>query len=338
MSPVLLASVVGLTLVMAFYNGFHDASNAVSTAITTRSLRESTALGMAAILNLLGALLGMLLLTLTANWAMRLLGLGRLAETTAEAPDVLGAGLIAIILATLAWEVLTWWMGMPSSTWHAFYGGALGASLAIGAAAAWDRMLMIVVASVVGPLLAVVLSYLVMQVILALARDERLRVGHLRFAQTVSAGAVATGHGLSDARLPLAVIIIATSVSGVSWGTSLAMMVAVSVAVAAGTLLGGRRIIRTIGRRLTDLNVAQGLAAESSAVIAMSLAIFGLDSPVSSSHGLAASVVGAGVARGPRHVRWQVARTMVIVWLATPIATAVLGAAAAGLMLELRLG
>src|SRR5699024_9853673 len=137
---------------MAFYNGFHDASNAVSTAITTRSLRESTALGMAAILNLLGALLGMLLLSVTADWALRLLVLRRLAETAAGARVVLGAGLIAIMLATLAWEVLTWWIGMPSSTWHAFFGGALGASLAIGATAAWDRLVAILVASIVGPL------------------------------------------------------------------------------------------------------------------------------------------------------------------------------------------
>lgn len=335
MTPALLVLVVVLALAMAFYNGFHDASNAVSTAITTRSLRESTALGMAAILNLLGALLGMLLLSVTAEWALRLLGLGHLVETTSDAPNVLGAGLVAILLATLAWEVLTWWLGMPSSTWHAFFGAALGASLAIGAAAAWTHLVAILIASIVGPLIAVVLAYSVMQGILALARNERLSVAHIRFAQTVSAGAVATGHGLNDARLPLAVIVVATSASGLSVGSSLAMMTAVAFAVAAGTLMGGHRIIRTIGRRLTDLSAAQGLAAETSAVMSMSVAIFGLDSPVSTSHGLASSVVGAGVALGPRHVRWAVARTMVVTWLATPLVTAVLGAALAGVMLEL---
>lgn len=335
MTPALLVLVVLLALAMAFVNGFHDASNAVSTAITTRSLRESTALGMAAILNLLGALLGMLLLALTAQWALHLVGLEQLAASTVDAPDVLGAGLVAILLATLCWELVTWWIGMPSSTWHAFYGSAIGASLAIGAAAAWDRLVVIVVGSIVGPLLAVLLSYLVMQGILALARDERLRVAHLRFAQTVTAGAVATGHGLSDARLPLAVIIVATSVSDLSFGASLPMMVAVAVAVAAGTFLGGHRIIRTIGRRLTDLSVAQGLAAEASSVLSMSVAIFGLESPVSTSHGLASGVVGAGVAVGRRQVRWRVARTMVAVWLLTPIVSAVLAAALAGVMLEL---
>ncbi|MGP9680632.1 MULTISPECIES: anion permease [unclassified Brachybacterium] len=335
MTPALLVLVVLLALAMAFVNGFHDASNAVSTAITTRSLRESTALGMAAILNLLGALLGMFLLAVTAQWALHLLGLGQLAATTAGTPDVLGAGLVAILLATLCWELLTWWIGMPSSTWHAFYGSAIGASLAIGAAAAWDRLVVIVVGSIVGPLLAVLVSYLVMQGILALARDERLRVAHLRFAQTVTAGAVATGHGLSDARLPLAVIVVAASVSDLSFGAALPMMVAVAVAVAAGTFLGGHRIIRTIGRRLTDLSVAQGLAAEASSVLSMSVAIFGLESPVSTSHGLASGVVGAGVAVGRRQVRWRVARTMVAVWLLTPIVAAVLAAALAGVMLEL---
>ena len=335
MTPALLALVVLLALAMAFVNGFHDASNAVSTAITTRSLRESTALGMAAILNLLGALLGMLLLAVTAPWALHLLGLGELAASTAGTPDVLGAGLVAILLATLCWELLTWWIGMPSSTWHAFYGSVIGASLAIGAAAAWDRLVVIVIGSIVGPLTAVLVSYLVMQGILALARDERLRVAHLRFAQTVTAGAVATGHGLSDARLPLAVIVVAASVSDLSFGAALPMMVAVAVAVAAGTFVGGHRIIRTIGRRLTDLSVAQGLAAEGSSVLSMSVAIFGLESPVSTSHGLASGVVGAGVAVGPRQVRWRVARTMVAVWLLTPIVTALLAAALAGVLLEL---
>ncbi|MFC7374190.1 MULTISPECIES: anion permease [unclassified Brachybacterium] len=338
MSPALLAIVLVLALVMAYVNGFHDASNAVSTAITTRSLKESTALAMAAVLNLLGALLGMLLLAVTAHWAVSLLGLGELAEQAGGAPDVLGMALVSILVATLSWEIITWWYGMPSSTWHSFYGGTIGASLAIGAAAAWDRLAAILVVSVVGPVVAALAAYLLMHGILALGRGERLRIEHLRFAQTVSAGAVATGHGLSDARLPLAVVVVATSSAGLHIGDSLALMLPVAVAVAAGTLMGGHRIIRTIGRRLTDLSTAQGLAAESSAVAFMTLGVFGLESPISSSQSLASSVVGAGVAMGPRHVRWAVARSIVVTWLTTPVVTGVFAAALSGVMLELQIG
>lgn len=335
MSPALLALVVALALVMAYYNGFHDASNAVSTAITTRSLREGTALVMAAILNLLGALLGMLVITVSTQWALQLLGLTRLAETTAADPDLLGWALVAITLVTLGWEVATWWLGMPSSTWHAFYGATLGTSLALGAAAAWDRLAMMLVASVIGPLLAAALSFAVMHGIITLGRHERMRIGHLRFAQTVSAGAVATGHGMNDARLPLAVIVVAAAASGVPTASAVGLMVPVAIAVAVGTLMGGHRIIRTIGRRLTDLSAAQGLAAESSSAATVGAALAGLDVPMSTSHTLASSVVGAGVAQGPRHVRWPVARTMVIIWVATPVVTAVCGAALTGVLLEM---
>lgn len=338
MSPFLLVLIIGLALVLAYLNGFHDASNAVSTAITTRSLPESTALTMAALLNLLGALLGMGAIAIATQWALRLLGMAPLAQQAAARPDVLGVALVAILLTTIFWGVLTWWIGMPSSTWHAFYAATLGASLAIGAAAAWGRWGTILAVSVVGPVLSAVLAFLIMQVIDRISRSERVRPGHLRFAQTVSAGAVATGHGLNDARLPLAVVVVATAAAGLSMSTAVSMMLPVAVAVAAGTLMGGHRIIRTIGRRLTDLSAAQGLAAETSAATTMSLGLLGLEVPVSSSHALASSVVGAGAAMGPRQVRWPVARTMLLIWLLTPVVCAVVAAAMTGVMLEVAEG
>lgn len=335
MSGGLLVLVIALALVMAYCNGFHDASNAVSTAITTRSLRESTALAMAAALNLLGALLGMLVIAVSAQWALQLLGLTRLSETTAADPNLLGWALVSICLVTIGWEVATWWVGMPSSTWHAFYGATVGTSLAMGAPAAWDRLALMLAASLVGPVLAAALSFAMMHGIIALGRDERLRIGHMRFAQTVSAGAVATGHGMNDARLPLAVIVVATASAGVPMSTALGLMAPVAIAVAVGTAMGGHRIIRTIGRKLTDLSAAQGLAAESSAAATVGAALAGLDVPISTSHTLASSVVGAGVAQGPRHVRWPVARTMILTWVATPVVTAVCAAALNGVMLEM---
>lgn len=337
MSPLLLSLVVLLALVMAYYNGFHDASNAVSTAITTRSLRESTALGMAAILNLLGALLGMAMIGLSLPWALHLLGLEPLAAQLVDAPDVLALCLLAIITATLAWEVLTWWMGMPSSTWHSFFGGVLGVSLIAGSSAPWGRFATILAISVVGPLLAIGISFAVMQALLALIRTQRVRIDHVRFAQTVTAGLVATGHGIADSRIPLAVVAIAVIPLGLPTGASLALMLPIALAMAAGTFMGGHRIIRTIGRRLTDLSASQGLAAESTSAGLMGLGAIGLEFPMSSSHSLASSVIGAGVAMGPRQVRWNVARTMVGIWVVTPIATAVIAGSIAAVLRELPL-
>ncbi|WP_394215090.1 anion permease [Brachybacterium vulturis] len=334
MAPTLLTLVVLTALAMAYMNGFHDASNAVSTTIATRTLRESTALVMAALLNLLGALLGMALLVVTAEWAVRLLGMIPLTEATAGSPDRLGLALLAIMLATIVWDLLTWRLGMPASTWHAFFGATLGVTLVIGATAAWGQLGAVLIVSLVGPVLSAGLAFALMHGLLRLGRHERLQRGHLRFAQTLSAGAVATGHGINDSRLPLAVVVVAATATGSTPMGMVGIMVAIAVAVGAGTLGGGHRIIRTLGRRLTDLTVAPGLAAEISAATTMSLSLFGVSSPISTSHALASSVVGAGAAEGLRNVRWRVARNIVLTWLATPLASALVGAALIGIALE----
>lgn len=336
MTPLLFALIVVMALAMAYMNGFHDASNAVSTTITTRSLKESTALGMAAVLNLLGAMLGMAVIAVTTSWAVTMLGLGPVVSQLTDRPDALGLALLSLTLATFLWDLFTWWVGMPASTWHAFFGATLGVSLVVGSTAAWERLGLLLAISVVGPILSASFAFVLMVLIRRLTRTERVRPGHLRFAQTLSAGAVATGHGLNDSLLPLAVVVIAVGASGLPFSgeASLALMLPIAIAVAAGTLMGGHRIIRTIGRRLTDLTAPQGLAAETSAAVTMSLALFGLETPVSTSQALASSVVGAGVARGPRTVRWKVARDVLLTWLATPISSAVLGAAILGVLLE----
>lgn len=336
MTPVLLGIIILLALVTAYYTGFHDASSAVSTTISTRSLPEATALNLAALLNLLGALLGMLVVSVSAGWAVDLLGIGPIIDGAGEDADLIGVAVVLMLLSTLAWEVLTWWYGVPSSTWHAFLGAALGASAALGVFSIWPPVLgLLAAATLLGPLLGALASFGLMRGMLALGRAERLRVGHLRFAQTISACAVAAGHGMSDARLPLALVVIVCEASGVPVSTSMWLAVPIALAIAGGTLMGGHRIIRTIGRRLTPLNSAQGLVAEGTSAILMGLAVIGFQLPISSSHTLASSVVGAGVAIGPRHVRWNVARGIVVFWLLTPVVTCVLTAAGVRIASEL---
>lgn len=329
MSAVLLGLIVALALVMAYVNGFHDASNAVSTSITTRTLQESTALTMAALLNVLGTLLGAGLIALTTEWAVSMLGLQTLLEATAGHGELLGAALVAVLLTTIFWDLTTWWFGMPTSTWHAFLAALVGASLVIASAADWSRLGWVLLVSVVGPVLSAAFAFVLMHLVLRLGRAEMLRAGQIRFAQTISAGAVATGHGMNDSRIPLAVVVISGAAAGVPGVTSLSMVLAIAVAVGAGTLMGGHRLIRTLGRRLTDLTAAQGLAAETSSAASMTLGMLGLEVPMSTSQSLASSVVGAGLARGVRHIRWGVAREVIIAWLITPPVCALLGAALA---------
>lgn len=323
MSPLALAVVVALAVALAFVNGVHDASNAISTTITTRALRERTALWYAAVLNLLGALLGGWAVAISAGWATGVLWLDELFATVS--PQQLGFALTGILLATLLWLLATLRLGMPASTWHSVFGAVAGAVFALGAHAPWTRLMLLVALPIlVGPLVAAAASFVVMRILLALGRTERLRVAHMRFLQTTSAGLVAAGHGLHDVRVPLALIAAAAACTTSGAEIAVGATIPVAVALALGTALGGHRIIRTLGRRVSDLSTAQGLAAETMAAAVVGLAVFGLKVPVSTSHTLAAGVVGAGSALGPRHVRWTVVGQMLVTWFATSLVTGLL--------------
>lgn len=336
-----------LALVLAYVNGLHDASNAVSTAIASRALSERTALGVAAVLNLLGALIGILVAGWSAQRALRVTGLADVDVSHPQIAATVRTVVVAAVVATLVWELLTWWWGMPSSTWHAMFSGIAGASLALGLAVPLTSDALAVLGSLLlSPLLGGVLSFALVHAIARLSRWRAVRTHHLRAAQTVSAGAVAAGHGLHDSLLPMSVIVIAlatvpagstgtggalgTSSGATAAGEVLALPVgigiAVAVAIAAGTLAGGHRVIRTLARRLTDLSTAQGLAAEASAAVVLFTGTIGLGAPISTSHTVTAGIVGSGLAVGPRSVRWSIVRRILATWCATPVVAGLLGA------------
>lgn len=321
----LVAVVVALAIVLAYVNGFHDASNAISTTITTRTLRERTALGMAALLNLLGALLGVGLVTLSSTWAFARMGLGHLAD--GDTPDHLVLWIVfAGVLTAILWDLVTWWLGMPSSSWHALFGGIGGASLVLGWQADWS---VIVRSSLLptffAPLLGAAAAFGLMHLVSRLLAGDRLLAGHVRFAQTVSAGAVATAHGLQDALIPMAVITAVAATSPVPGPLLVAAPLVVALTMAAGTFMGGHRIIRTLGSRLTDLSTPQGFAAEAATAGLMGMVSLGMGLPVSSSHSIAAGIMGAGLARGPRALRLPIVRRILAVWVSTPLVCFLLG-------------
>jgi PiT family inorganic phosphate transporter len=344
MGTTSFALITGLSLVLAYVNGFHDASNAVSTAIATRVMKERHALAFAAVLNLLGALLGVGLAALTGSWALSALSLDRVAAgdtagTSTSAGSILMGSdalvpvLIGTLLAVIVWSLLTWWLGAPSSTWQTILGAVAGSCLVLGLTVPSAGLVGgILVPLLLAPLLGAAAAYGLARVVTALGDHERIGTDALNVLQTISAGAVAVGHGLNDARIPMAFVVLAAVGSSPGAGTRPGSVIAVggasavAVAVASGTFVGGRRIIRTLSRRLTNLVGTQGFAAETATAVVMGVVAGGLGVPVSTSQTLTSSIVGAGLAAGPRQIRWKVFGQIVLTWVATPLVAAALGA------------
>ncbi|WP_109471727.1 inorganic phosphate transporter [Ornithinimicrobium cavernae] len=315
------ALVIGLALTFAFTNGFHDAANSVATAISTRALSPRIAIAMAAGLNLVGAFLGE--------------GIARTIGEDIIVPPSGAEGLVLIasaLLGAIAWNVLTWWWGMPSSSTHALIGGLAGASLAAGSTVLWDGIWSdVVLPMLVSPLAGLVVAYLAMRVLIrVIGRTRRQHVGRdVRRAQVASAGAMALGHGLQDAAKTMGVVILVLAVSGHGGEDSLPWqaMAASALALAAGTYAGGWRIVRTLGRRIITPapEPAQGMVAEASAAGILYLAAV-LHAPVSTTHTITASILGTGLTGRRSALRWDVVGRIVTTWVLTFPAAAGLSA------------
>jgi PiT family inorganic phosphate transporter len=314
----LLVGVVALALVFAWTNGFHDTSNAVATSLATGALTPRVALAMAALLNAIGSLLGVGLAVLVGR---------HLVEAPVHHP---GLGLVlSALLAAIGWNLVTWAAGMPSSSSHALLGGLAGAGLMAGVGVDWrllgTRVLLPMLAS---PLAGFIGAWLLTAGLLVMFRSARYAaaVRGFRLAQTVSASAMALGHGLQDGQKTMGVIVLALSAAGVqSDDTSVPLWVRVAsaLALAAGTAAGGWRIVRTLARRVAPIDPVTGFAAEAVAAGVMYVTAGVLSAPVSSTHAVTAAVIGAGSTRGGRRIRWRTVRLILATWVATPVVTAV---------------
>ena len=314
-----LVAVVVLALAFAWMNGFHDASNAVATSLSSATLTARVALPLAGALNVVGALLGVGVATTIGT---------RLVAVPVSSP---GLGLVAAALgAAFGWNLATWSLGLPSSSSHALIGGLAGAAVVAGGVVRWDVVRdLVLVPMLLSPLIGFSCAWLLMAVLLRSVREVTYGTARRRFkiAQTVSASAVALGHGLQDGQKTMGVIVIALAAGGRPVdGVPLWVRVTAALALGAGTVVGGGRIIRTLGRRVVPVDPVTGFAAESvSAVVLAGTAVF--QAPVSSTHTVTASIMGAGSTRGRREIRWAVVRRILVAWVLTPVATA-LGAAA----------
>jgi inorganic phosphate transporter, PiT family len=311
-----------------YTNGFHDAANAIATSVSTRALTPRAALLLAAVMNVTGAFLGTSVATTVGSGII-------------DAPVGM-SGLLVVLCAlvgAIAWNLITWYFGMPSSSSHALIGGLVGAGLASAGTVKWNGVLeKVIIPMVVSPLVGFLLAGLLMVALLWLfrhGRPARLTRG-FRHAQTVTAAAMALGHGLQDAQKTMGVIVLALVVGGFHQGFDVPWWVILlsAGALSAGTYSGGWRIMRTLGRRIIDLDPPHGFAAEATASALLYTTAFAFAAPISTTQTITSSILGVGATRRLSAVRWIVARDIVLAWVLT-IPMAALAAAAAFAVLQL---
>ncbi len=316
-----LLAVLVLAVFFDYINGFHDTANAIATSVATRALRPAYAIGMAAAFNFIGAFAG------TA--VAKTIGAGLVVEATTTQVVVMAA-----LLGAIAWNLATWLWGIPSSSSHALIGGLLGATIiAAGTGAVkWDGLVSkVLVPLITSPVLGFVIAFLLMICLYWIFRraDRRPLSRRFRRLQVLSAGYMAFSHGSNDAQKTMGIITLALFSAGVIPTNDVpAWVIVVSAsAISLGTAVGGWRIMATMGHRVVDLEPIHGFAAETTAASVL-LATAHLGMPVSTTHVISSAIMGVGSSKGPRGVRWGVARSILIAWIVTIPATMIVGAAA----------
>ncbi|MER7641336.1 MULTISPECIES: inorganic phosphate transporter [unclassified Streptomyces] len=319
---LILAIVVVTALAFDFTNGFHDTANAMATTISTGALKPKVAVAMSATLNLVGAFLSVEV----ANTISK-----GLVDESGIRPEVIFAALVGAIL----WNLVTWLVGLPSSSSHALMGGLIGATIAsAGTGAVHGDVLVtkVLLPALAAPVVAGIAALLATRFSYALSKnaggkaaDKGFRVG-----QIASAGLVSLAHGTNDAQKTMGIITLALIAGGSiapdsdppTW-----VILSAGLAIAMGTYIGGWRIIRTMGKGLTDLQPQQGFAAQTSAA-AVILASSHIGFSLSTTHAVSGSVMGAGLGRRGGVVRWSTATRMFVAWGLTLPAAALVGALA----------
>ncbi|MGQ0631272.1 MAG: inorganic phosphate transporter [Sporichthyaceae bacterium] len=323
MELALVILVIVVALGFDYTNGFHDAANAIATSVSTRALTPRVALLMAAVMNFVGAFLG----TKVASTV----GKGIIETPVGESGLVV---VLAGLLGAITWNLTTWWFGLPSSSSHALIGGLVGAALAAGVTVKWQGIVdKVIIPMIVSPFVGFALAGLLMIIILWLCR--RGKPGTLnrnfRLAQTVSASAMALGHGLQDAQKTMGVIFLALLTAdyvGPDDNIPIWVIVAAAAAISAGTYAGGWRIMRTLGRRIIDLDPPRGFAAESVAAGVLYTTAFAFSAPISTTQTITSAVLGVGATKRRTAVRWSVVGNILMAWVLTMPAAATVAALA----------
>lgn len=322
----MVALVIVLALFFDFTNGFHDTANAMATPIATGALTPRVAVSIAAILNLVGAFLSTEVARTISGGLIRE-GDGGIQIT----PTMIFAGLIGAIM----WNLATWLLGLPSSSSHALFGGLIGAVIVgtgFGAIDPGVLLSKIVFPAVLAPIIAAVVAFVATKLAYALTagRNEDSARRRFRVGQVFTSSLVSLAHGTNDAQKTMGVItltLIAAGFQATGTGPEFWVIAVCALAIALGTYVGGWRIIRTVGTGITDVSPTQGFAAEASTTATI-LASSHLGFALSTTQVASGSVIGAGLGRNRRAVRWRVAGRIGIAWLVTLPCAAAMAAVA----------
>lgn len=306
-----LVIAVALALIFTFTNGFHDSANAIAVSIATRALKPAVALTIAAVGNLIGAFFG------------------------AKVAATVGAGIIdlpadpgvmlvvsASLIGAIAWNLITWRFGMPSSSSHALIGGMVGAALMAGSTVLWGGVIeKVVIPMVASPIAGFVAGYVLMVIVMWTFRrvsPTKARRG-FRYAQWASASAMSFGHGMQDAAKTMGIVVLALNVAGVHDGLSIPLWVFLSCAIvlSIGTATGGFKIMKTMGSKIVTLDPPQGFAAETVGAGVLYGASMWLGAPISTTQAISAAIMGVGATRRLSAVNWKIAVNMGKAWVFT---------------------
>ena len=331
--PVLLIVIVVVALIFDFTNGAHDCANAIATVVSTKVLSPRTAVFMAAALNLVGAFLG--------NEVAHTLGKGIVNTDVVMGSQIL---VLAALIGAIAWNLLTWYYGLPSSSSHALIGGLIGAavmSAGLGSLNGMSIFKKIILPMILSPLAGYVVSYLVMiTLLLIFANSDRKKVAQkFKKLQILSAAFMATSHGLNDAQKTMGVITLALLLFHQIDAIIIPFWVTLSCASAMGlgTAMGGWKIIKTMGHRISKLDPTNGFAAETSASLVITGASL-IGAPISTTHTITACIFGVGSAKRMSAVRWEVAANLVVAWIITIPASGTIAAISYFLLKTLGVG
>jgi PiT family inorganic phosphate transporter len=324
-SDVILFIVIGTALAFDFTNGFHDTANVVATSISTGAARPQVAIAFASLLNFAGAFVSISVAATVANDVV---------NSAVITPTIVFAGLIGAI----AWNLVTWWFGLPSSSSHALIGGVVGSAVA---AAGFDAVIAeglvgkVLAPAVVAPILAFLVAGISIAIVYRIVGKQRpgTVTRGFRYGQVVSGGLLAFAHGTNDAQKTMGVITLALIANGSlppNADPPFWVIASAAAAIAAGTYSGGWRIIRTTGTRIIKMDAAQGFSSQGAgAAVILASTHFGF--PLSTTHVINGGVMGSGAAKRVSAVRWGVAGNIMVAWLLTLPAAAAIGALAYGI-------
>jgi inorganic phosphate transporter, PiT family len=314
-----LVALIFVALAFDFLNGLHDAANSIATVVSTRVLRPQYAVIWAAFFNFIAFLFFGLHVAQTV-------GTGIVAAEVVDAAVIFGA-----LMGAICWNLLTWWLGIPSSSSHALIGGLAGAGMMKAGLTAivWGGLGVTAAAIVLSPLLGFLLALvLVLIVSWAFVRSTPSAVDNtFRTLQLVSAALYSLGHGGNDAQKTMgiiAVLLYSQGFLGTAFYVPFWVILTCQAAMGLGTLFGGWRIVHTMGSKITRLHPVQGFCAEAGGAITLFLATY-LGIPVSTTHTITGAIIGVGAARKVAAVRWNVASNVVFAWIVTLPATALFG-------------